>query len=327
MVAAAVMALETRISKVVVCGSWLMLGMMAAADLAQAAAFRAMLNAIAFKTNAAAVSVSRVEDLKVPGPYGDIPLRIYWPPVPPPALGSASTPGALPGLFYIHGAGWVGGTLETHDNIARLLARNASVVLISINYRLAPEFKYPVALDESYAGLLWFVKNAPKLGVDPARIAIAGDSAGGNLAAALALMLRDRKGPQVRAQFLINPALDLASFDTASYRAAPPPVLRMMEFFRRQYVGPAQDLRQAYLSPALAGDLSQLPPAFVISSEFDAFRDEDQAYVVALGKAGVSAEGFMVKNIGHLGMTWATADPKINDALAASVLFLQKALE
>jgi acetyl esterase len=221
----------------------------------------------------------RVEDLTLPGPHGEIPARLY----------AASTAPNQPAILYFHGGGFVFGNLDTHDTLCRFLAHAAASTVISIDYRLSPESRFPVALGESLAATRWVAENASTLGLDPTRLAVAGDSAGANLAAVVALHARTQ-GPRLAAQILFYPVADLSSLSTESYvtcaegygltRAA-------MQWFRDQYLKSPEQSRHADVSPLLAPDLAHLPPAFILTAEFDPLRDEGEAYAHRLQPAGV----------------------------------------
>ena len=221
--------------------------------------------------------VASVTDHTVPVTDGTIAVRVYSP--------SSST--ALPVLVFYHGGGWVIGDLYTHDAICRTVANAAGCVVASVDYRLAPEFRYPVAAEDSYAALAWIAAHAPDIGADARRIAVGGDSAGGNLAAVVALMAKARGGPRIALQVLIYPVTD-HGFDTASYLENADGYLLTregMRWFWNHYLGDA-DGRQPYASP-LRGDLAGLPPALVITAEYDPLRDEGEALASKLTAAGV----------------------------------------
>ena len=225
------------------------------------------------------VKIAGVEDRRIPGPAGEIPVRIYRP--------GGKAP--LAALVYFHGGGWVIGSIETHDASCRDLANRVGCVVVSVDYRLAPEHRYPAAAEDCFAATQWVAENAAALGVDPQRIAIGGDSAGGNLAAAVALMARDRRGPALRHQLLIYPVTD-ADFTRASYRENAEGYLlttQAMEWFWGHYVPDAVQRNEPYAAPLQAKDLSGLPPAFVITAEYDPLRDEGEAYAKRLSGAGV----------------------------------------
>jgi acetyl esterase len=225
------------------------------------------------------VEVAHIEDRRVPGPAGEIPVRVYRP-----EAGST-----LPALVYFHGGGWVIGSVETHDGSCRDLANRIGCVVVSVDYRLAPEHPYPAAAEDCFAATKWVSENAVELGIDPARIGIGGDSAGGNLTAVVALMARDRGGPALRHQLLVYPVTD-ADFSRASYRENAEGYLlttKAMEWFWGHYVPDPAQRRDAYASPLRAADLSGLPPAFVLTAEYDPLRDEGEALAGRLAQAGV----------------------------------------
>ena len=230
--------------------------------------------------------VARIEDREVPGPAGPIPIRIYAP------ISSTSSPSQLPVLAYFHGGGWVICDLDTHESTCRALANRVGCLVIAVDYRLAPENRHPAALDDCWAVVEWLVRSAGEVGADPGRIAVGGDSAGGNLAAAVALRARERGGPRLRAQLLIYPVLDF-DLETASYRgnASGYGLTRdSMRWYWQQYLGEAGDGLAPDASPLRAGDLAGLPPALVITCEYDPLLDEGVAYAHRLAGAGVRVE-------------------------------------
>jgi acetyl esterase/lipase len=223
--------------------------------------------------------VAAVSEHRVPVQGGLITVRLYSP-------GGA---GLHPALVFYHGGGWVIGDLYTHDGICRSLTNAAGCVVASVDYRLAPEAKYPAAAEDSYAALLWLVANAAELGIDPRRVAVGGDSAGGNLSTVVALMARDRGGPALVAQVLIYP-VTVHDFDTPSYHEnATGYVLtrEAMRWFWRHYLARAEQGREPYASPLLTPSLAGLPAALVITAEHDPLRDEGEAYAARLRDAGV----------------------------------------
>ncbi len=231
---------------------------------------------------AAVQEVGKVENRTIPGPAGPVPVRIYTP------LGS----GPHPLLVFFHGGGFVICDLDSHDGLCRALANEAACVVVSVDYRLAPEAKFPAAPEDCYAATCWAAEHAAELGGDPARIAIAGDSAGGNLTAVTALMVRDRGGPALVCQLLIYPVIDHA-FDTASYAENAEGYMltrEMMRWFWGHYLAKDSDGANPLASPLRATDLSDLPPAFVITAEYDPLRDEGEAYAARLREAGVPVE-------------------------------------
>ena len=225
--------------------------------------------------------VRHVADRRVPAAAGEIPARIYTP----------EGGGPFPVLVYFHGGGWVVGNIQSHDPTCRALANAAGCIVVSVDYRLAPEHKFPTAAEDAYAATRWVAENARAIGGDPERIAVGGDSAGGNLAAAVCLMARDRGGPALVYQLLIYPVTDY-NFTTASYRENGEGYLlttKDMVWFWRHYLRDERDGGHPYASPLRAEDLSRLPPALVITAEYDPLRDEGEAYAERLRAAGVPA--------------------------------------
>jgi acetyl esterase len=223
-----------------------------------------------------------VRDVQIEGPAGPIPARFYRP----------RPDEFLPLLVYFHGGGWVIGSLETHDNVCRDLAVKACCAVLSIDYRLAPEHPFPAAAEDCYAATVWAHDNAARLGIDAARIAVGGDSAGGNLAAVVALMARDRKAPPLRFQLLVYP-VTCGRMDTPSYRENAEGYLltsAAMAWFWAHYVPAAAGREECYAAPLRASDLRGLPPALVLTAEYDPLRDEGEAYAKRLAEAGVPAE-------------------------------------
>ncbi|MGH7334690.1 MAG: alpha/beta hydrolase [Candidatus Rokuibacteriota bacterium] len=223
--------------------------------------------------------VAAVADHRVPVSGGEITVRVYAP----------GGSGPHPALVFYHGGGWVIGDLETHDGICRSLTNAAGCVVASVDYRLAPEHRYPVAVEDSHAALGWVTTNAPRLGIDPRRVAVGGDSAGGNLATVVSLMARDRRTPLPVFQALVYPVTDL-NLDTPSYREnATGYVLTRegMRWFFRHYFARDEQGREPYGSPLRAANLGGLPPALVLTAGCDPLRDEGEAYAARLRDAGV----------------------------------------
>jgi acetyl esterase len=203
-----------------------------------------------------------------------------------------AAPGPLPVLLFIHGGGWVMGDLEMFDAVCRELSVGAGCGVVAVEYRRAPEAKFPAAPRDCYAALEWVAEHAGELGIDPARIAVGGDSAGGNLAAAVTLMARDRGGPAIVHQMLVYPVTHHA-FDTASYRDLAEGHLLTLAGMRwnwNHYLPDAAAGRDPLASPLLAPSLAGLPPAFLITAEYDPLRDEGEAYAQRLAEAGVPVE-------------------------------------
>jgi acetyl esterase len=226
--------------------------------------------------------VAQVEDRRIPGPAGEIPVRLYRP----------RASGELPLLVFLHGGGFVVCDLDTHDPLCRLLANAADCAVLSVDYRLAPEAKFPAAPEDCYAATCWAAENARLLGADPARIAVGGDSAGGNLAAVVAQLVRVRSGPPLAHQLLIYPVTHHA-FDTPSYRENAEGYFltrEMMQWFWNHYLESPEQGRDPLASPLVAEDLSGVAPATVITAEFDPLRDEGEAYAERLRAARIPVE-------------------------------------
>jgi len=225
--------------------------------------------------------VAAVENRTVPGPAGEIPIRLYRP--------ESAGAGAAPCLVWLHGGGFVIGSIDTSDGTCRALANRTGAVVVSVDYRLAPEDPFPAGPEDAYAAVTWIAAHGADLGIDPSRIAVGGDSAGGNLTAVVALMARDRGGPDLRLQLLVYPVTD-HSFETPSYLENADGYLLTrdaMIWFWNHYIADPAGRDDPYASPLRAGDLSGLPPAFVITAEYDPLRDEGEAYADKLRAAGV----------------------------------------
>ena len=228
--------------------------------------------------------VARVEHHVAPGADGaGVVVRVYWP---------ADDGAHRPGIVFFHGGGWVICDLDSHDGLCRRLANALDAVVVSVDYRRAPEHKFPAAAEDCYDALCWVAQNASDLWIDERRIAVAGDSAGGNLAAVTALMARDRHGPRLAYQLLIYPVID----STAGRNDYPSKrdnaegyflTTASMEWYRAQYLADDRDGNHPYCSPNRAESLAGLPPAFVLTAEYDPLRDEGERYGELLREAGV----------------------------------------
>ena len=224
-------------------------------------------------------AMRRVEEEMVPVQGGSIRARVYWP-------NSAPAPLA-PALVYFHGGGWVQCDLDTHDSLVRKLADQAGVVVASIDYRMAPEHKFPVPFEDALAATRWLADNALRLGIDPDRLAVGGDSAGGNLAAAVTQAIRDEGGPPLRFQLLLYPVTDLASDHESRRLFGQGYWLDNMPFYTDAYLRRPDERLDPRASPLRAGNLAGLPAALVVTAEYDPLRDEGRAYADALRAAGV----------------------------------------
>ena len=235
----------------------------------------------AARPNLPGPEVGSVSDHLAPGPHGDVPVRVYVP--------VTDDAGPLPVSMWFHGGGWVIGSVATNDATCRALANAAGAIVVSVDYRLAPEHKFPIPFDDSYAATVWAAENAASLGGDPSRLAVAGASAGGNLSATIALRARDENGPALAHQSLIYPVTD-RDYSRPSYAENGEGYglsYASMLWFWDCYLSSEADASNPYVVPMLAEDLSGLPPAFVLTCEYDPLRDEGEAYAERLRAAGV----------------------------------------
>jgi acetyl esterase len=257
--------------------------------------------------------MASVADVGIETPAGAIRGRLYRP-----------AEGTLPLLVYFHGGGFVLGDLDSHDEICRTLAQAAGCAVLAVDYRLAPENKFPAATDDALAAVRWAAANAARLGIDPERIAVGGDSAGGNLSAVTALRIRDEGGPALAGQMLIYPVV-------AHYE---PPTRSLIEngegyfltreamvFFTDQYLPDEAATRHPHFAVLTAADLSALPPAYVLTAEFDPLRDEGEAYAERLQAAGVPVEAERWDGVihGFFGMTGVDAGSRAVERAGAWV--------
>ena len=265
----------------------------------------------------AVAEVARVENRSIPGPAGEIPVRIYWPRVP-------QSDGVL---VFFHGGGWVLCDLDSHDGTCRALCDGAGCITVSVDYRLAPEHRFPAAPEDCFAATRWVAANARELGADPARVAIGGDSAGGNLSAVVALMARERGGPSLVHQLMVYPVTDLA-FESPSMKENAVGYMLTTEamiWFREQYLAKARDGQDPLASPLLAKDLAGLPPATVITAEFDPLRDEGEAYAARLRQAGIATDLRRYDGVIHGFFGMAELLPQARQAIAQACGNLRKA--
>jgi acetyl esterase len=268
--------------------------------------------------NESGPEMAKVEARDIDGPGGKIPVRIYTP------KGGAPR---KPGLVFFHGGGFVLCGLDTHDGTCRELAHGADCIVVSVDYRLAPEAKFPAAPEDCYAATQWTAFEARSLGIDPSRIAVAGDSAGGNLAAVVSLMCRDRGGHLPIHQLLIYPVTDF-DFETESYRTNGEGYFLstdMMKWFWHHYLESDADGAHPHASPLRAAHLEGLPPATVITAEYDPLRDEGRAYAERLAAAGVPTQYTNYDGVFH-GFFGMTAQlPRARKAVDEACATLRKA--
>ena len=251
-----------------------------------------------------------VEDLAVPGPAGPVPVRLYVP---------RGAPAVTPLLVFCHGGGWVEGDLDTHDPLCRVLAEQAGVRVLAVDYRLAPEHPCPAAVDDAWAVVQWAVREAAMLGADAGRVGVGGDSAGGNLAAVVAQRAAG-SGLQLASQLLIYPATDMVERRPSRHRLSKGFFLTdpFMDFAEASYVPDVARRRDPVASPLRAPDLSGLAPAVVITAGFDPLRDEGDEYAAALAAAGVPLEHWCEDAMTH-GYTSFTGAGRSTAAAVARV--------
>jgi acetyl esterase len=224
-----------------------------------------------------------VKPLAIPAPQGSIPARVYT----PTRLREAN--GLAPCLVFFHGGGWVIGDLDSHDVVCRKLADEGQLIVISVDYRLAPEHKFPAAVDDAITATTWIAENSRQLGIDPARLSVGGDSAGGNLAAVVAISARDGNGPAIAGQVLIYPAIDFALTHPSHSEPETSILLThsVIRWFRDHYLNGTADVHDWRASPARANTLIGLPPAYVLTAGADPLRDEGDEYAKRLKEAGI----------------------------------------
>lgn len=263
----------------------------------------------------------RVEDHRIDGPAGPIPIRVYW----PDSAGSSSPPVTM----YFHGGGFAVGDLDTHDGTAREHAAAASSVVVSVDYRLAPEHPYPAAVDDVWAATRWVAENSGRFGADAARLAVAGDSAGGTLAAVVAQSARDNGGPPIAFQLLWYPSTMWDTSLPSFTENAAAPVLdnAAIVAFTRWYAGHL-DLSNppAALAPGRAADLSGLPPAYIAVAGHDPLRDDGARYAELLADAGVTVDLHNAETLVHGYLGYAGVVPAATEAADRGLAALRAAL-
>jgi acetyl esterase len=268
---------------------------------------RAQMEATVQARQAEPLPVAKVEERLIPGPAGEIRLRLYWP----------DAAGPVPAIVYYHGGGHVIGSLDTHDFTARNLCAGAEALVVSVDYRMGPEHKFPAAVDDCFAALHWVHANAATLGADPGRLGVHGDSAGANLAAVVALQARDAGGPQLRLQSLVYPVGDY-TLSGASYRRYAQGCGMLtpdaMAWFARHYLRSPDDAADWRASPLNAASHEGVAPAIVVTAECDVLHDDGESYAEALRRAGVPVEYREYPGMihGFLGMV-----PVVDDATVA----------
>lgn len=271
---------------------------------------RNMLNEKFLAIKAETPDVWNVKNRTIKNDNRTTPLRIYTP----------NERNNLPIILYIHGGAWVAGNLDTHDNLARYLCKEVEALVVSVGYLNAPEGKFPTSLEQCYDALLWIVNHAQEFHTTPARLAVVGDSAGGNMAAALCLLVRDRKGPTIDLQVLINPVIDNTWGGTLQPQGDE---LDAERWFTTQYVVNPKDASNPYVSLNFAKDLSHLPPALIILAEKDMFRKDAQRYADRLISSGVHTNVYTQSGVGHLAGNGARASRLARESLDVAVAALR----
>ena len=263
----------------------------------------------------------RVEDRVVDGPSGPVPIRLYWPPesdaMPPPVV------------MFFHGGGWVVGDLDSYDGDARRHAVGAGALVVSVDYRLAPEHPYPAAVDDVWAATQWVAAHGEELGADPSRLAVAGDSAGGNLAAVVAQLARDTAGPPITFQLLWYPATTWDTSLPSFTENADAPILAVdavAQFSRWYAKGVELSTAPSTLVPARATDLTALPPAYIAVAGHDPLRDDGVRYGELLAAAGVPVEVHNAETLVHGYLGYAGVVPAATEAVDRGLRALRAAL-
>jgi acetyl esterase len=280
------------------------------------ATFDAMMDMVGPKN----VPIGKVQDLKAKTAHGEVPIRLYTP------VAAGSEP--LPVLVYYHGGGWVIGSVASYDGITRMLANEGGFCVVSVDYRLSPEAKFPTAVDEAFGALEWIEQHASELGVDPNRMAVGGDSAGGNLAAVMAQMAK-AKGIKLNFQMLLFPVTQIGAdtaslrdFDTGYFLERP-----TLDWFYANYLPVEGDENDVRCSPLLATDLSGLPPAYVMLAGFDPLHDEGMQYVEKLRAAGVKVDMKDYSDMVHDFIFLQAILPQAHEAVAEAAKAVKAALK
>ena len=268
------------------------------------------------KSSKPPIPFSNIKNITVDVNSEKIPVRIYTP----------EDGDKLPIIIYSHGGSWISGNLDTHDNVCRKLAKNTKAIVISVDYRLAPENPFPAGLNDVYNVLNWTNKNAKSINGNENLIALAGDSAGGNLSAAVSLMARDKNGPNIACQVLIYPSTNIYELNSASwsyfdghFNISP----EEMDEYISLYVPQKEDRKNPYASPLLANDFKALPDTLIITAEIDPLRDDGEGYVNKLKAAGIEADVIRINGVTHGFITMDKITNKADQALNQISSYLQ----
>ena len=254
--------------------------------------------------------VAKIENHKIREGLVEIPIRVYWPKI----SGEEEDQDLYPIIVFFHGGGWVCGALDSYDELCSMLANRAESIVISVDYRLAPEHKFPEPLNDCYAATKWAYENAKFLEGDQDTIVVAGDSAGGNLAAAVPLMAKEKGGPQIAAQILIYGITDLTSDMSKYSKDKFGPSKEAMDWYAKNYLKKNSEMRNSLVS-TIYGDLNGLPPAIVITAECDPLREQDLEYAKKLEQAGVKTILFDYPGMIHGFMQLPSFFPEARDAI------------
>jgi len=278
---------------------------------------RVRLNNESTKSSKQPIPFSDIKNITVEVNSEKIPVRIYTP----------EDGDKFPIIIYSHGGSWISGNLDTHDNVCRKLSQNTKAIVISVDYRLAPENHFPAGLNDVYNVLQWTNKNAKSINGDENHISVAGDSAGGNLSAAVCLMAKDKNGPRIACQVLIYPSTNIYELNTKSWSDFSNDFnisKEEMEKYISLYVPQKEDRKNPYASPLLAKEFNQLPDTLVITAEIDPLRDEGEAYDNKLKETGIQTEVIRFNGVTHGFITMDKITDKADDALNQISLYLQK---
>jgi len=266
------------------------------------------------------VPVGKVESFSIPGPAGNIPARSYTP---------VAASGPLPALIYFHGGGFVAGSLESHDGLCRLFSAEGGFKVIAVDYRLAPEHRWPAAMDDVWAATQWIEENAAQLGVDAGRIAVGGESAGGMLAAVVTQLARERGGLKIAYQLLMFPNTQVGSetFSLKEFAVGYFLERKAIEYFYTSYLPADADRNSPKVSPLRAKDFSGLPPAYIMLAGYDPLHDEGMAYAEKLRSAGVKVTVADYEGMVHGFIYLQTVLPQAHDAVAKAAKAVKQALD
>lgn len=281
---------------------------------------RKIIDKASIKLSAKPTPFSNIKNININISSTEIPIRIYTP----------EGYGKFPIIVYIHGGFWVGGNLDTYDSVCRKLSRNTQAIVVSVDYRLAPENPFPDGLYDVYDAIQWTYKNAESINGDAKHIAVVGESSGGNLAAAVSQMIRDKNGPHITCQVLVYPPTNIYQLNTKSwsYLSTDFNISREdMKQYISLYVPEKEDRKNPYASPLLAKDFKKLPPTLMIIAEIDSLRDEDKAYTEKLKEAGDEVVVTIYKGSPHGFFTMDRISNEGDKAINEISLYLQKEFE